>query len=85
MAGVSAQARLVVATTLDSFVRSFETMPRDAHLVLSLLLEVLTELGLRASYPARVVLKTVKGSNKTDPLVKALLELEPEANSILTP
>ena len=82
VAGVSTLARTVVATTLDSFVGSFEKMPRDAHHVLSLLLEVLTDLELRMSYPTRIALKQVKGFSKTDPLTKALLELESRADLV---
>ena len=88
VASDSELARSVVRTTLENFVVSLETMPSDVHHVLSLLLEVLTELGLGVNALVRDALntvkgpKTVKGLSKTDRVAKALLELAPRVDLV---
>ena len=70
-----------VARLATDVVAGFEELPRDAHHVLTLLLELLTELGLGLDETACTPLEALKGSSKTAKAAKALLALEGVGNA----
>ena len=64
------------ASVLESLVASYEELPRDAHHVLSLLLELLTDLGMALNPDARQTLDGIRGSSKAAKAARGLLALE---------
>lgn len=75
VARVSAWGAAVVATVLDRVMTGWSTLPRDAHHLLAVQLEVLTDLDGAVADSVRDVLETAKGSSKTAKLAKSLLSL----------
>ena len=69
------------ADVLQPLVASYQKLPRDAHHVLALLLELLTDLGLRLSRAAKDRLASIKGSSKTAKLARSLVALPSGAHS----
>lgn len=67
-----------VACCAQRLVGAWDKPPRDAHHLLTLLLEVMTQLRLGLDDNARTRLGSVKGSSKTAKLAKKLLTLEPD-------
>ncbi|HUT88380.1 MAG TPA: DUF6493 family protein [Thermoguttaceae bacterium] len=69
------------AEVLRALVGSSPELPRDAHHVLALWLELLVELGSALDPSSRAILEPVKGSSKTARCAKRLLALKPEQSS----
>ena len=67
--------RWVVAEAIEHTLSLLDELPKDIHLLLSLLLEAKTSLGLSVSEPAAKKLAGVSGSSKTGKLAKQLLSL----------
>jgi uncharacterized protein DUF6493 len=81
VARVSPLHAWTAASVLYRVAATFEPKPRNAHHVLELLLQLLTDLGLELEEPARNPLTLVKGSSKTAKAAKALLALKGVKNS----
>lgn len=64
------------ARVLESLVASYQKLPRDAHHVISLLLELLTDLGTALNPDARKALEGIRGSSKAAKAARGLLALE---------
>ncbi len=69
------------AESLQPLVASYRTFPRDAHHVLSLLQQLLTDLNLAPNDDVRHVLEPVKGSTKTAKAARGIVALKGNANS----
>lgn len=72
---VSLWAALTVATILERVIRKWDSVPREGHLVLGLLLEVLFKLRFGPSPEVQQLLTTVSGKNKAAVLASRLLSL----------
>jgi hypothetical protein len=81
VARVSPWHAWVIAGTLEILLGSYETFPDDVHHLLSLLLELMTQLGLAPGDKTRAKLATIKGGGKTASLAKSLAALEPQQTS----
>lgn len=81
VAGISPLHAWTAASVLNRVVATFEPMPRNAHHILDLLLQLLTDLGLELDDFARAPLALVTGSSKTAKAAKALLALKSVENS----
>jgi hypothetical protein len=66
----------VIAGTLETLLESYASPPDDVHHLLSLLLELMTQLGRAPSDEARAKLATIQGGGKTALLAKSLAALE---------
>jgi len=82
VARTSVTAERVVAGILDRVIASWDRLPRDAHHLLSLQLELLTNLQHALSSEARRVLSNVPGSGKTAKLAKHLCQMTSEQPSL---
>ena len=69
-------AELVVADVIDQLIAGWEGLPRDAHHVLTLQLELLTKLRRPPSPAAKEVLAGAKGSGKSAKLARQICSLE---------
>ena len=67
----------VIARTLARWLAAQNELPRDAHHVLALLLELLTTLGLPLDPAARKPLESIAGQTKTATLARRPLNLTP--------
>jgi len=65
----------VVAGILRGWLEKQTELPRDGHYVLSLLSELLNQLGWALTDEQQLPLKEIKGSSKTAKLAKSLLKL----------
>ena len=74
-------AERVVAAILDRLIGSWQPLPRDGHHVLTLQLELLSNLQQAPSDTAREVLTNIKGSGKAAKLAKQLSKLEADTTS----
>lgn len=72
---VSLWAALTVATVLECAVCKWDAMPREGHLVLGLLLEVLFRLRIDPSPAVRPLLTSLSGKNKAASIASRLLAL----------
>ncbi len=77
VARLSPLHQLVIARTLARWLAAQNELPRDAHHVLALLLELLAALGLPLDPAARKPLKSITGKSKTATLARRLLNLTP--------
>ncbi len=68
----------VIALILDQWLAAQDELPRDAHYLLTLILELNIKLGISLSENACLPLDKVKGSSKTAKLSKKLLQHHPE-------
>jgi hypothetical protein len=68
------------AETLQELLARLAQLPRDAHFVLSLLRELLVDLGTVLPPPSRMCLETLEGSSKTAKMARALLNLRPASD-----
>lgn len=73
---VSSYAALVVATALESLIAAWNEIPRDGHLVLSLLLELLTGLKRGPSDLVVIRISSLSGKNKAALTAARLLALK---------
>jgi hypothetical protein len=71
----------VIAGALETLLESYASPPDDVHHLLSLLLELMTQLGLAPGDEARAKLAAIKGAGKTASLAKSLAALEPQQTS----
>ena len=71
----------VIAGTLETLLASYAAPPDDVHHLLSLLLELMTQLGLAPGDAACAKLATIKGGGKTGSLAKSLAALESQETS----
>ena len=67
--------RWVVAEAIEHALSLIEELPKDIHLLLSVLLEAKTALGLPINEPTANKLAGISGSSKTGKLAKQLLTL----------
>lgn len=74
-------AERIVSLILDQLIASWKSLPRDAHHVLELELELLASLGQSLSEAARMALAAGSGSGKTARLMKKLCDLKPDPTS----
>jgi hypothetical protein len=81
VARVSPWHAWVIAGTLETLLECYESVPDDVHHLLSLLLELMTQLGLAPGDEARAKLATIKVGGKTASLTKLLAALEPRQTS----
>lgn len=81
VARVSPLHAWTTAKVLTRTVATFVPMPRNAHHILELLLQLLVDLGLELDESAHAPLTTIKGSSKTAKAAKALLALKSVENS----
>ena len=77
VARVSPWQAWVISGTLETLLGRYESIPDDVHNLLSLLLELMTQLGLAPGDEARAKLATIKVGGKTASLAKSLAALEP--------
>ena len=70
---------------LERWLTDVGDLPKDAHHLLELLLELSIELRLRLSAPARQQLERIKGGGKSARLAKKLLVLEAAEQSAMVP
>ena len=71
----------VVRDSLACLLETYDTLPRDAHYLLAVLLELYAQSGDAPSPEAVEVLKSLKGSSKTAKLAKAILTLDVPATA----
>jgi uncharacterized protein DUF6493 len=76
LARVSPLHAWTAARLISMVVASFEQLPRDAHHLLTLLVELHTDLGLALDDAVRDSLASVKGASKTAKAAKSLLAHE---------
>lgn len=69
--------KFVCARLVQTLFSEIESLPDDAHHLLTPLLDWLTEVGKPLNVATRSVLATVNGSSKTAKLAKSLLKHEP--------
>lgn len=81
VARVSRWAMLVTVEILDRLIASWKAIPRDGHHVLELHLDLLAELQVPLSEPARAVLGSQSGSGKAAKLARQLCQLQFEGRS----
>jgi hypothetical protein len=77
VARVSRWATLVTAEILNRVIGSWSSVPRDAHHILELQLDLLTDLQLPVPEPARAALAQQTGSSKTAKLARQMCDLRP--------
>jgi len=82
VARISLWGALVVSRILDRLMASWNELPRDAHHILEVQLELLMQLNLRLSDAAMTPLKALSGGgSKTTKLAGQLLELKGAGDS----
>jgi hypothetical protein len=74
-AAVSSLHHWAVLGTIDSALATCDSIPKDLHHLLTLMLESGTVVGKSISTEAAAKLKTIKGASKTAKLAKQLLKL----------
>jgi hypothetical protein len=67
---------------LQSILAGLDELPRDTHLILALLHELLTDLGMSLAPETRRRLETIQGASKTAKMATALQKLESQTPSI---
>jgi hypothetical protein len=77
----SALAERVAARILDPLIASWESVPRDGHHILTLQLDLLSNLQQAPSDAARAKLADVRGSGKAAKLAKHLCRLEARSDA----
>lgn len=80
-ARISAVHAWFAAETLQSIVAGMDAYPRDTHCLLSLLYELLTDLGVALAPETRRRLEDVPGTGKMKKLALALRKLDPQLRS----
>lgn len=81
VARISPWGALVVSRILDRLIASWQLLPRDAHHILELQLELLLRIHGRLGELARQPLEASSGGGKTAKLAKQLLGLDGSSNS----
>jgi hypothetical protein len=84
VARLSAWHQFVIVRVLEAWLAARTDLPRDAHHILSLLLELLTSLDLGLAEKARVPLEQKKGSSKTAKTARAILDRSGSDRSLKT-